>query len=79
MLPRSSTRNANTRSPAVGDVVGFRLAAARPHDRPALELGTAGKVVVLPVIKIERDLADTWDGLPSDSAPHHAATWPEQS
>ncbi|MGR4927292.1 hypothetical protein ACIPUD_10845 [Bradyrhizobium sp. CAR08] len=64
----------------MGDVVGFRLAAGRPHDRRALELGTAGNVVVLPVIRIERDLtADAWDGLPSDSAPHHAATWPEQS
>lgn len=63
----------------MGDVVGFRLASARQHDRPALEQIPAGKVVVLPVIRIERDLADAWDGLPSDSAPHNAAIWPEQS
>lgn len=61
----------------MGEVVELSPDAPRRarHD------GRSCTVIVLPVIRVERSTtpADPWDGLPSDSAPHHAALHPDNT
>ncbi|WP_454629558.1 hypothetical protein [Bradyrhizobium cenepequi] len=60
----------------MGDVVDF---ATRADGAARVVPASAepATVVILPVIRIERCIPDPWDGLPSDSAPHHAALYPD--
>jgi len=50
----------------MGTVIAFR------HDsvsRSARQLTEPATIIILPMVRIERDHADQWNVLPSDSAP----------
>ncbi len=61
----------------MGDVVAFAVPAGGAAARAVPASDESATVVILPVIRLERCSPDPWDGLPSDSAPPHAATFPD--
>lgn len=53
----------------MGEVVAYRPGGAERASGADLQRHHLATVTILPVVRINRDRADPWQGLPSDSAP----------